>query len=98
MVLTLTGMSVFYADTSWAPVVMRWLGGPKTAAVIHRTFAVVFLSVFVVQLIHLAAHLLQIRGKFIAPASPPFWLEATPPKVTSWPRLEVNRHDIQLRV
>ena len=64
MVLTLTGMSVFYADTSWAPVVMHCLGGPKIAAVIHRTFAVVFVSVFVVQLIYLAAHILHIRGRF----------------------------------
>ncbi len=64
MVLTVTGMSVFYADTSWAPMVMHWLGGPKVAAVIHRTFAVVFLSVFVGQLIYLAVHLIKIRGKF----------------------------------
>ena len=36
MILTLTGMSVFYADTAWAPVVMKLLGGPKVTAVIHR--------------------------------------------------------------
>ncbi len=52
MILTLTGMSVLYADTAWAPVVMHWLGGPKVAAVIHRTFAVLFATVFFVQLIY----------------------------------------------
>ena len=53
MILTLTGMSVLYADTNWAPVVMNWLGGPKVAAVIHRTFAVLFAIVFFVQLIYM---------------------------------------------
>ncbi len=42
MILALTGMAVFYADTAWAPVVMNALGGPKVAALIHRTFAVIF--------------------------------------------------------
>jgi cytochrome b subunit of formate dehydrogenase len=52
MILTLTGMSVFYADTAWAPVVMNALGGPKAAAYIHRVCAVIFATVFVLQLIY----------------------------------------------
>ena len=57
MILTLTGMSVLYADTAWAPVVMHWLGGPKAAAVIHRTFAVLLATVFFGQLIYFAMQL-----------------------------------------
>jgi predicted CXXCH cytochrome family protein len=50
MILALTGMSVFYADTGWAPVIMKELGGPRNAAVVHRTFAVLFASIFMAQL------------------------------------------------
>jgi len=52
MILTLTGMSVFYADTAWAPKVMGFLGGPQSAALIHRICAVIFATVFIVQLIY----------------------------------------------
>ncbi|HJV28574.1 MAG TPA: cytochrome b/b6 domain-containing protein [Aromatoleum sp.] len=51
MILTLTGMTLMYAETAWAPVVVRALGGPKVAAVIHRVNAVVFISVFVIHLL-----------------------------------------------
>ncbi|MGC2774492.1 MAG: hypothetical protein WA418_02530 [Bradyrhizobium sp.] len=54
MTLTLTGMTVFYADSAWAKVVVKLLGGPQSAAFIHRIFAVVFLAIFVGQLIHFA--------------------------------------------
>ena len=64
MVLTLTGMSVLFADTHWAPVVIHWLGGTKVAAVIHRTFAVLFLIVFLVQLISFASQIAYNRGTF----------------------------------
>ena len=52
MILTLTGMSVFYADTAWAPVVMSAIGGPKAAAYIHRVCAVIFATVFILQLLY----------------------------------------------
>jgi len=64
MMLTLTGMSVLFADTSWAPVVMHWLGGPKVAAVIHRTFAALLGIVFVVQLLYFAMHIVSNRKTF----------------------------------
>ena len=57
MILTLTGMTLMYADTAWAPVVMRLLGGPKVAAVIHRVNAVIFMAVFVVHLVWMALHI-----------------------------------------
>jgi len=54
MILTLTGMSVFYADSAWAPVVMSAFGGTKVAAIVHRTCAVIFATVFIGQLIYFA--------------------------------------------
>ena len=51
MMLTLTGMTVFYADSAWAPVIVRFLGGPQAAGLIHRFFAVVFAAVFIIHLI-----------------------------------------------
>jgi cytochrome b subunit of formate dehydrogenase len=64
MILALTGMAVLYADTAWAPKVMSWLGGPKAAAVIHRTFAVLLASVFFGQLIYFAVQLGRNRERF----------------------------------
>jgi cytochrome b subunit of formate dehydrogenase len=64
MMLTLTGMTVFYADTSWAPTVMHWLGGPKVAALIHRTFAVLLGTVILGQILYFVVHLSRGRGGF----------------------------------
>ena len=64
MMLTLTGMSVLYADTKWAPVVIHWLGGPRIEAVVHRTFAVLFIIVLVSQAIYFISHVIRNRGTF----------------------------------
>jgi hypothetical protein len=42
MVLALTGTTVLYADSFWAPTVMKLLGGPQIAAIIHRMAASLF--------------------------------------------------------
>ena len=57
MTLALTGMAAFYSDTAWAAAVVRWLGGPQNAAILHRIAGVVILSIFVGQLIHFAISL-----------------------------------------
>jgi cytochrome b subunit of formate dehydrogenase len=57
MLLTLTGMSLMYAETAWAPVVMKLLGGPKVAGIVHRVNAVIFTGVFVVHLVYIAVHI-----------------------------------------
>ena len=64
MILTLTGMSVFYAETAWAPVVMNALGGPQAAAYIHRVSAVIFASVFVGHLVYVVLHLRESWRSF----------------------------------
>jgi cytochrome b subunit of formate dehydrogenase len=50
MVLALTGMTLLYAGSAWAPVVVKLLGGPKVAGIIHRSSAVIFIGVFIVHL------------------------------------------------
>ena len=57
MILTLTGMTALYAESNWAPVVARLLGGPQSAAYIHRVFAVLFAFVFFAHLIWMAQHI-----------------------------------------
>ena len=54
MVLTLTGMPLFYPDVPWAPTIMHLLGGPKVTGLIHRTAAVVFAGVFIWHLFYVA--------------------------------------------
>ena len=54
MVLTLTGMPLFYPDVAWAPVIMKALGGPYIAGMIHRVSAVIFAGVFFWHLFYLA--------------------------------------------
>ena len=53
MTLTLTGMPLFYPDVAWAPAIMKLLGGPKVAGIIHRTAAVIFASVFFWHLVYM---------------------------------------------
>ena len=57
MVLTLTGMPLFYPEVAWAPVIMNTLGGPKVAGLIHRVFAVIFAGVFFWHLIYLGLNI-----------------------------------------
>ena len=57
MVLTLTGMPLFYPDVPWAPAIMKFFGGPQVTGVIHRTAAVIFAGVL---FWHLAYMLLRI--------------------------------------
>jgi cytochrome b subunit of formate dehydrogenase len=46
MILTLTGMPLFYPDAPWASAIMSALGGPHIAGTIHRVNAVIFAAVF----------------------------------------------------
>ncbi len=52
MILSLTGMAAFYAQESWAAAVMNALGGPRSAAIVHRVAGVVILSLFVGHLLY----------------------------------------------
>jgi len=54
MTLTLTGITILYADSFWAPTLMRLLGGPETAGYIHRVGAIGFMGVFFIHLVYFA--------------------------------------------
>ena len=54
MVLALTGMIAFYAETGWAQYIARALGGPQVAAYLHRIAAVVILGIFLAHLVYFA--------------------------------------------
>jgi cytochrome b subunit of formate dehydrogenase len=54
MTLSLTGITVLFSGSSWAPVVMEILGGPKSAGIIHRVGAIGFMGVFFIHLIYFA--------------------------------------------
>jgi len=62
MTLVLTGMTVLYANSFWAPVVARLFGGPQMMAIVHHTCAAVFLTVFGAHIIYLAIRLPR-RGR-----------------------------------
>lgn len=64
MMLILTGMAVFYADSAWAPVVMKALGGPKVAGLIHRICATIMLGIFFIHLIGVTTNILRNRKTF----------------------------------
>ena len=64
MVLTLTGMPLFYPETAWAPLVMQALGGPKVAGLIHRASAIVFAGVFFWHLLYIALRVYRQRKTF----------------------------------
>jgi len=53
----LTGMTVFFADSDWAKVVAAAFGGPKIAAIVHRTAAAIMLGIFFVHAVYLAARI-----------------------------------------
>jgi cytochrome b subunit of formate dehydrogenase len=57
MMLTLTGIPLFYPEAPWAKLLMDLLGGPHNAGVIHRTNAVIFASVFIWHLLYVAVKL-----------------------------------------
>ncbi|ABK43076.1 cytochrome c family protein [Magnetococcus marinus MC-1] len=46
MILSLTGLAVLYSETLWAYYVMKLLGGPQNAAILHRIGAVMFAVIF----------------------------------------------------
>jgi cytochrome b subunit of formate dehydrogenase len=57
MLLALTGLTVLFAGSAWAPYVMNLLGGPVSAGILHRVGAVGFMGVFFIHLIYFAVHI-----------------------------------------
>jgi cytochrome b subunit of formate dehydrogenase len=59
IMLVLTGMTLFYADTAWAPIVQKAFGGPVVTGVVHRVFAVIFAGIFVAHLVYVAYRIIR---------------------------------------
>jgi len=57
MLLALTGLTVLFSGSVWAPVVMKLLGGPTSASWLHRIGAIGFMGVFFIHLIYFAYHI-----------------------------------------
>jgi len=64
MVLVLTGSTLLFAHSAWAPVVIEMLGGPEIEGIIHRTAATTWLTVFVVHFGMAIFNIIKNRKKF----------------------------------
>jgi len=64
MTLVLTGTAVLFSGQGWAQYVLNLLGGPRVAAVIHRTAAVTFIVIFFGHLLAVAWNIARARDKF----------------------------------
>ncbi len=64
MTLVMTGTTLLFSHTDWAKFVMDTIGGPKVEAIIHRTAATVWLSVFLAHFVIVAYKLWTNRKTF----------------------------------
>jgi cytochrome b subunit of formate dehydrogenase len=64
MALVLTGTSLLFSHTDWAKAVVVFLGGPKMEGIIHRTAAVIWLSIFLVHLAIVTVNIWRKRDTF----------------------------------
>ncbi len=69
MGLVLTGTSLLYANTLWAPVVIKILGGPQISAIIHRICASIFAFLFFGHLFYIFYAVLDKEFKWFGPNS-----------------------------
>lgn len=54
IMLLLTGMTLFYADSIWSPGISRMFGGPQVTGLVHRFFATGFVAIFFWHLAYVA--------------------------------------------
>lgn len=64
MVLVLTGTAVLFSGQPWAQYIIGVLGGPRTAAVIHRAAALTFIAIFIGHLVVVAWNVSRAKGRF----------------------------------
>lgn len=70
MTLVLTGTSALFADSSWAPLVAKAVGGPKVLGVIHRVAAFLFVGIFLIHFVYVMQKLLRSKTfKWFGPDS-----------------------------
>ena len=61
MTLVLTGTSVLYAESNWAPLVAKAVGGPKMLGLIHRIAAAMFIGIFLIHFVYVMQKLLRSK-------------------------------------
>jgi cytochrome b subunit of formate dehydrogenase len=59
MTLVLTGTSALFAESAWAQTVMRLIGGPRIAGLLHRIAALTFITLFFGHLLFFAYHVIK---------------------------------------
>lgn len=64
MVLIITGTSLLFSHTGWAKAVVAFLGGPKVEGIVHRTAAVIWLSIFLIHLMIVSVNIWRKRKTF----------------------------------
>lgn len=64
MVLALTGTSLLFAHTDWAKAFVAFIGGPAVEAVVHRTAATIWISIFLVHLAIVCVNIWKNRKNF----------------------------------
>ena len=53
IMLVLTGMTLLFADTTWAPIISHVFGGPRVTGNVHRFFAASFVGIFFWHIIYI---------------------------------------------
>jgi cytochrome b subunit of formate dehydrogenase len=59
IMLVFTGMTLFYADSFWAPLVQSAFGGPRVTGTVHRVFAVTFVTIFILHFIYVTVRIVR---------------------------------------
>ena len=63
MTLVLTGSSLLFSQTHWAKIVVEILGGPQIEGIVHRTAAIIWLSVFFIHIGIAAYNIFVVQRK-----------------------------------
>lgn len=64
MVLVLSGSALLFSHTAWSKTVIDLLGGPQVEAILHRSAAVIWLSLFGVHLLVVSVNILRKGRRF----------------------------------
>jgi len=64
MTLVLTGTTLLFSHTEWAKAVITLIGGPKVEAIIHRTAATIWLTVFLAHFVFAVSNIWRTRKTF----------------------------------
>lgn len=64
MILVLSGTTLLFSHTAWAKTVIDLMGGPQVEAIIHRTAAIAWLSVFGAHLLIVTVNIVRKRKRF----------------------------------